>query len=303
MPADVARPSRALCSTASRAAEEDLIGTAEPVHHWIAIELRSGWGRNPIDHANLPPAVRARLVELVARVPRTRVVFIRRDGTPPPGVQVYVARTRESGSVLRAARVSAIDDVVSIPFERFFDADEPIGDDAQPIALVCTHGQHDSCCGLRGYPTFEALSRRYEHVWQCSHVGGDRFAANVVVLPAGIYYARVEPGDAEAIDAALRNGRIVLRHYRGRSCYDRAAQVIETVVRRAHRLMHLDDVRVLDVQSTRPQVWIGSASDSSGTVHTIEVIERRTSAVGFLTCSAKKQEPWREYEVLRHERS
>ena len=41
-------------------------------------------------------------------------------------------------------------------------------------------------------------------VWQSSHVGGDRFAGNLVVLDDGVYYGRVEPSDAwPVVEAAL----------------------------------------------------------------------------------------------------
>ena len=48
----------------------------------------------------------------------------------------------------------------------------------EPMLLVCTHGVHDTCCAVRGRPVAAALARRWpEATWECSHVGGDRFAA------------------------------------------------------------------------------------------------------------------------------
>ena len=45
-------------------------------------------------------------------------------------------------------------------------------------------------------------------VWQSSHVGGDRFAGNLVVLADGVYYGRVEPSDAwPVVEAALERPR------------------------------------------------------------------------------------------------
>lgn len=278
-----------------------MIGTAEPVTHWIAVELRSNWGRNALRDGGLPAPVRERLLGLVERRPRTRVVFIRRDRTEATGVQLYLARSDAAAPALWSPRVAAIDDVASFPFEQFLDEEEPPRNAMPPVALVCTHGQHDSCCGLRGYPAYEALRCRYEHVWQCSHIGGDRFAANVVVLPQGIYYGRVDVADAADLEASLREDRVVLRCYRGRSSHDRATQVIETLVRRARDLTHVDDVRVLDVRLSRPSVYLGRASDRSGAIHTVEVMERRTSDVAFLTCAAQRQQPRRLYVVLRHE--
>src|ERR1700741_5330222 len=69
-----------------------------------------------------------------------------------------------------------------------------------PLVLVCTHGQRDSCCGRRGFPLYDALRTPTSlDVWQCPHIGGDRFAANAVVLPWGLSYGPVEPRDAGAL--------------------------------------------------------------------------------------------------------
>ena len=74
-----------------------------------------------------------------------------------------------------------------------------------PFFLVCTHGRHDTCCAVEGRPVAAALeSARPGAVWECSHVGGDRFAANVVAMPHGIYYGQVEMTRA---DGARRGSR------------------------------------------------------------------------------------------------
>ena len=69
-------------------------------------------------------------------------------------------------------------------------------DDGAPIYAVCAHGTHDACCAIRGRPVAAALDQlRPGRVWECSHVGGDRFAANVLVLPSGVLYGRVVASD------------------------------------------------------------------------------------------------------------
>ena len=65
-----------------------------------------------------------------------------------------------------------------------------------------------------------ALERlRPGRVWECSHVGGDRFAANVLVLPHGLLYGRVtaaafrtwwRPPTAAGVLGELLRGRIGL---------------------------------------------------------------------------------------------
>src|SRR5207253_3667840 len=103
------------------------------------------------------------------------------------------------------------------------------------LLLVCGHGSRDRCCAVRGTAVFGALAERLgeEEVWMSSHQGGHRFAANLLVLPAGLQFGRMEPDDALFLAARALAGRIDLDHYRGRTCYDRIVQAAEVGVRRS----------------------------------------------------------------------
>ena len=62
------------------------------------------------------------------------------------------------------------------------------------------------------------LAQAYpEETWECSHLGGDRFAGTMVLLPHGLYYGWVDDGDAVAVADAYLDGRVVPEFLRGRS--------------------------------------------------------------------------------------
>jgi hypothetical protein len=112
-----------------------------------------------------------------------------------------------------------------------------------PVVLVCTHGRHDPCCADLGRPLVRALSAAgVGGVWESSHVGGDRFAGNLVCLPHGLYFGQVEPDEGAAVVAAYQAGEIVLERYRGRSCFPMVVQAAEVLVRRELGLRGIDDV-------------------------------------------------------------
>ena len=96
--------------------------------------------------------------------------------------------------------------------------DGSAGEPTQQLAyLVCTHSKHDTCCALRGRNVAMALHEvRPGSVWECSHVGGERFAANVLVLPTGLLYGRVLPFAAAEFVAAAEAGEVVGALLRGR---------------------------------------------------------------------------------------
>jgi (2Fe-2S) ferredoxin len=69
---------------------------------------------------------------------------------------------------------------------------------------------------VRGRPVAAALAERWpDWTWECSHVGGDRFAANLVVLPDGAYYGYLDPDSAVAVTESHLAGRVDARYLRG----------------------------------------------------------------------------------------
>jgi hypothetical protein len=118
------------------------------------------------------------------------------------------------------------------------------------LVLVCGHGSRDRCCALFGAPVYTALAERLgeEEVWISSHQGGHRFAANVLVLPAGLQFGRVRPEEAPLVAARALAGRIELGRYRGRTCYPGAVQAAEAAVRREAGLEGLRDLELQSVE-------------------------------------------------------
>jgi Sucrase/ferredoxin-like len=103
-----------------------------------------------------------------------------------------------------------------------------------PAYLICTHGRHDTCCALRGRPIAAALAAvRPAGTWECSHLGGDRFAPNLLVLPYGFYYGHVDAAAAIGIVSATERGRVEPTWLRGRSSLPAAVQVAQQHARLA----------------------------------------------------------------------
>jgi hypothetical protein len=120
--------------------------------------------------------------------------------------------------------------------------------------LVCTNGARDPCCAIRGPAVAQALDRaRPGHVYECSHLGGHRFAANVLVLPDGLCFGRLNARTAPALVHELDEGRLPLEHLRGRTSYEPEQQAAEILVRRELGLSGLDDLRLIGVSGSEPQ--------------------------------------------------
>jgi (2Fe-2S) ferredoxin len=114
------------------------------------------------------------------------------------------------------------------------------------VYFVCTNGQRDLCCARYGLPTFARLQELVgARVWQTTHLGGHRFAPNVLALPQGILYGRVDVDEVDAFVTTIESGDVSRSHVRGRSAFPPEAQFAEMqVAGRVEALLDIRDDRV-----------------------------------------------------------
>jgi len=244
---------RFACAIASALRGEPLVATASQVRAWLLIEVRGAWGRDALDASDLGAHVTPRWRRSMSDR-GIRVIAIRRDlDRDDHGVTIVHAIGARPGvrdGRAWSRRVASLADVVDATAGL---ADGPAGGgdpgdgwspDPGPFLLVCTNGRHDPCCATYGRPLIRALrsSPRDARAWESSHIGGDRFAGNLVVLPDGLYFGRCSVDDVLRVVAAHDAGRLDLANYRGRSTYRLAEQAVEHHVRKALGLDSLDAI-------------------------------------------------------------
>jgi hypothetical protein len=171
-----------------------------------------------------------------------------------------------------------------------------------PTYLVCTHGAHDVCCAVRGRPLARALAAGGPaDVWETGHVGGDRFAANVVVLPWGLLYGQV-PEDGGGLVAAHAAGQVVLPLLRGRSGLAPAAQAAQHSARHELGLLGVSDLpvrRVRALPAPAPGVDRFDVVLTGPDGDVVVTVESRLSDTAVrLTCSAALPGHWRSWHLL-----
>src|SRR6187455_511419 len=111
-----------------------------------------------------------------------------------------------------------------------------------PLLLVCTHEQRDPCCGLEGNALVRAVAGR--EVFECSHLGGHRFAPTALVLPTGYLYGRLDVATAVHARKAAELGEVETALCRGRSAFSAAGQVADLAVREATHIRCADALTV-----------------------------------------------------------
>jgi sucrase/ferredoxin-like protein len=176
---------------------------------------------------------------------------------------VFACRSDAAVPWLAHGVVEDVRDVVDLDLDALARGEAPpsLEPDPVPLFLVCTNGRRDPCCAERGRPLARAVHRTEgDRMWECSHIGGDRFAGNLVCLPHGLFFGRVEPHEAGDVTRRYRAGSIDLVHFRGRSTHGYPIQAGEAFVRQHRGLTGIDDVR-----------FVGRRPDGDGVMATYAV--------------------------------
>jgi Sucrase/ferredoxin-like len=275
----------ARCADRSAARGEPLPGTASRFRSWLLVEQPGPWGHDALVQSDLPTDVGTRL-RAVGRRLHLRVLLIKRRGRGRSRARAcYVvysgARERRIGAFEVGDPAELLDlDLEGMVRRRFEGVGRPV---EGPLYLVCTHGKHDSCCARRGGPLYRALAD-LPAAWESTHVGGDRFAGNLICFPHGLYFGRVRPGEAPGVAGAYADGRIVLEHYRGRSAFSPPVQAAEQIVRERHGIVGVDDLLLVghrELGADRHRVEFARGPER----HVVEV-EAVDRGRHLLTCKA-----------------
>lgn len=285
------------CAPSARRRGDPLMATAAPAARWLLVEQPGGWGRQALRQSQLRSDVSARLLETCAGR-GVRIQVIRR-----PPVRGQLGRRRRWAYVDSAAQPE------SISWWGEFGEDTELLDlsldgsqgssSTEPILLVCTHARHDACCALYGRPVYSALAKEYpDNTWETSHVGGDRFAANLVILPGGLYYGGLDGDSATAVLSTHTAGLIESRYYRGASVHPVPTQAAEQYLRDhlgEHRISALVSLSLSQLDLAR---WVARLGHVDGNEFDVEVATTHTAALSRLTCSAGHPAAAREFELI-----
>ncbi len=282
------------CSTASEEIGEDVVGSASTWPAFLLVEDPGPWGNAVLRDSRLPGEVRQRLAAL-----DVKVLLVRRhdrEGRATKGVRVFAAWTRPGEAWLESVQLDRVEDLLDhdlspLPRGRSLGWDRS----REPLFAVCTHGRHDVCCAERGRPVAAALhAAQPAYAWECSHLGGDRFAANVLVLPEGLYYGRVEAEEVAGLAQRHLAGDLTLDRLRGRCSYAFPVQAAEVWLRRDQQVVADDGLVLRGVRRDGPRTTVRfTVRPLAGGIegdHEVLVVRSGQPDAIRLTCGAAAEE-------------
>jgi hypothetical protein len=278
---------------------EPLYGTASRVTNWLLIEDDGYWGADALLEGSLEPTV-ARALKAVADEHRIRALLIRRPRERTGMRACYAIHSGESRQWIQRLDVDDPRDLLSVDLSTMRHGHRPAAGAPfdGPIFLVCTHGEHDPCCARRGRAVADALLAGHgARTWESSHIGGDRFATNLVCLPHGLYFGRVPPEGAADTASLYQDGAIDLQHYRGRSCYDPVVQAADALIRLRERIAEIDELVLEERHGHAHGESTVIFRDRNGDRREVRVAVRRASK-RRITCGATKEGAPREFRLV-----
>lgn len=243
------------CSDQSLARNDPLFGTASAGQAWVLLELSGAWGRSALlDSAAIVDPGLGRAIARRFETAGMRIAAIRRPGrrSAAPRWRWFIAQSAEGSEALYHGEVTGPQGYLDIALDG---SDGALSTD--PVVAVCAHGRHDQCCAVRGRAATAAIEARYpEFTWECSHLGGDRFAATMLVLPEGLCYGRVDSTDSAELVRLYLDGRLDDRFLRGRTSLPHAVQAAQHFAREETGDDRIDALSPLDVQHEHHEIRV-----------------------------------------------
>jgi len=281
------------CSDRSIERDDPLAGTAGFGERWMLVEIDGAWGQHAFLQSPLDPAIGRALVRRVERA-GMRPLAIRRTGRRVDGRRNQqhwrwaIVDARAGAESVRWGVVDDPADLLDVPLDG--STGEP---SSEPIVCVCTHARHDQCCAVRGRPVVTQLARTHPaETWECSHLGGDRFAATMIVFPHGLLYGRMTAADAPGILDAHARGEVAPGWLRGRTSLSTQVQAAEAFARADTGDDRIDAFRVIDERVTDAG-WTVDL-DHGGAAIAVDLVAEHSEPL-LSTCAAVHAAPVRQF--------
>ena len=149
----------------------------------------------------------------------------------------------------------------------------------------------------------ELAARWPDLVWECSHIGGDRFAPNVVLLPDGFYYGNLDPASAIGTVEAHLAGTVLTNRLRGMAGFLPPVQAAAIAAYERYGPLGPSDVSVRATEHIGPHHGHGSETivdlvvGPHARLVRVRVLSVRR-AEAQLTCRATRETPATEYQII-----
>jgi hypothetical protein len=294
------------CSELSLEDNESMAGTASRIDAWFLLEYTGPWLAKAAENNDLPKRVQDWLKEQLALVDKSRLQFIKQDRPKnKSNITFYLALTRKESPRLYQFELDNYEDLLHLNIPALLSGASVFDEymSADPLFLVCTNGRRDRCCARVGVTLYQVLADRAgDSVWQCTHLGGHRFAPTLVTIPDGSFYGRLAPADVNAFVRSQEFGEFYLSHLRGRCWYDEVTQAAELYLHQNTRMLTRSGYDHLSTEHIEDTLWSVDFYESiGGDVHRLIIRKAMFGSERLVSCSPHKSKPVPQFQMISYE--
>jgi hypothetical protein len=289
------------CSQESLDLHESIIGTAPRADIWFLLEYHGRWGKKALAESEIPDLVKKHLISQLDLISESRLLLIKQPREENiRGYAFFAALSIADPPTLYRFQLNDYDDLLAFDLVNIASGSPKYTDDIadEPVFVNCTNGLRDQCCALHGVASYWELQNRFPgKVWESTHHGGHRFAANFMHLPFGLSYGRIRKETAPSIMQTALEGHIALDHFRGRTIYEDPIQAAEILLRRQLDIDAIDAVSITGSENLTSERWKVQL-EVEGTPRSLIVEKRDTGRRVHQSCGDEKTSPVFEYRLI-----
>jgi hypothetical protein len=312
-----------ICSHSSLQVNEPLPGTAPHGQVWMLLEYDGLWGKKAFEESKLPQPVKSYLHNLLEQIPSSKLLLIRQHVARKvvrqagrlaidhkrQGIRFFLALAMEQKPLLYDFRLEKYEDLLDLDIVGAASRSESLEENlsSHALLLICTNGRRDWCCARYGTSIYQETLQLTEEsdyplaIWQSSHVGGHRFAPNIVSFPKGLFYGRINKSELQDFLNHIQHGHVYTAKARGRACYLAPVQAAEIFLRQDLGLSEIGEFHLIDAVESQPDRWlIRFKGLLTGGTHSLEILKVISSNQVFKSCNDRDAFPVVEYKLLAY---
>jgi hypothetical protein len=281
------------CSQRSLALGEQLFGTAKKTTTWLLLEYPYLWGRKAFEESDLPAKLKSQLFSFLNRIPDSKLLLIKNQNSLfQERIAFFVVISAENQPRIYQFQFDSYADLEDLELTGLLSDQNAISSHlhSEPIFLVCANGKRDPCCAKYGLPVYDQIATiNRDMVWQSTHLGGHRFATNLLCFPHGILYGRVDEDSALPLIDAYVAGNLLLDKYRGRTCFDSQVQAADYYLRKQTGMTEIEAYRLAGVEVLKPDRWRAKIhSPFNGKVYQVTIFSKLSEFETYTSCNEEE---------------
>lgn len=279
------------CSLNSINSDEKIFATASHFTKLLLVEYNFPWAENPLLENQLSVEVNNFLNQINNPKSLTRVLFIKNKIKSKNLISVFAINNIATEPFTNYFSFSDYNSILNINEREFFSAKNQTRFD-EPLYLVCTNGKKDKCCSKFGIPIYKQLLLLNPNVWECTHVGGDRFAPNVIHLPYCYFYGQLSINSVNEFYLTTSSKKIFTQNLRGRSAYNKKSQAAEFFLRKELDDNNFESTKIVSIETESGNEFAIKFFYTPLQRHFIVRSSfHQTTEKYFLTCNGKRKHP------------